>query len=169
MFWTIWQREYFGVKSLIGTPLDLKIFRRQKKIQLQVRGQEGIKIKICFSTIKDLLKWENTNIAIFVGQNCYGCRTIWSSISDAFFDRSESFSKLAKKSRMHHMITFIWEFLLRFSRKDVGRIFWWIIKLNWIENNECFKWRRPSENFYKYFLGRTLAGKISIFCLRPSM
>ena len=123
MFWTIWQREFFGVKSLMGTPLDLKIFRRKKKIQLQVRGQEGIKIKICFSTIKDLLKWENTNIAIFVGQNCYGCRTIWSSISDAFFDRSESFSKLAKKSRMHHMITFIWEFLLRFSRKDVGRIF----------------------------------------------
>ena len=168
MFWTIWQREYFGVKSLIGTPLDLEIFRRQKKIQLQVRGQEGIKIKICFSTIKDLLKWENTNIAIFVGQNCYGCRTIWSSISDAFFDRSESFSKLAKKSRMHHMITFIWEFLLRFSRKDVGRIFWWIIKLNWIENNECFKWRRPSENFYKYFLGRTLAGKKCITCLHPS-
>ena len=95
----------------------------------------------------------------FFGSELLGCRTIWSSFSDAFFDRWESFSKLAKKSRMHHMITFIWEFLLRFSRKDVGRIFWWIIKLNWIENNECFKWRRPSENFYKYFLGRTLAEK----------
>ena len=136
MFWTIWKREYFGVKSHMGTPLDLKIFRRKKKIQLQVRGQEGIKIKICFSTIKDLLKWENTNIAIFVGQNCYGCRTIWSSISDAFFDRSESFSKLAKKSRMHHMITFIWEFLLRFSRKDVGRIFWVIIKFFQIDQEK---------------------------------
>ena len=96
MFWTIWQREYFGVKSLMGTPLDLKIFRRKKKIQLQVRGQEGIKIKICFSTIKDLLKWENTNIAIFVGQNCYGCRTIWSSISDAFLNDAESCFKSAE-------------------------------------------------------------------------
>ena len=103
-----------------------------------------------------------------MGQNCYGFRTICSSFSDAFFDRSESFSKLAKKSRMHHMMTFIWEFLLRFSRKDVGRIFCWIIKLNWLENNECFKWRRPSENFHKYFLGRTSAGKKCIICLHPS-
>ena len=78
------------------------------------------------------------------------------------------FPNWPKNRRMHHMITFIWEFLLRFSRKDVGRIFWWIIKLNWIENNECFKWRRPSENFYKYFLGRTLAGKKCITCLHPS-
>ena len=167
MFWRIWQREFFGVKSLMGTPLDLKIFRRQKKIQLQVRGEEGIKIKICFSTIKDLPKWEKTKLAIFVAQNCYGFRTICSSFSDAFLDRSESFSKLDKKSRMHHMMTFIWEFLLRFSRKDVGRIFWWIIKLNWLENNECFKWRRPSENFYEYFLGRTSAGKKCIICLHP--
>ena len=88
MFWTIWQREFFGVKSLMGTPLDLKIFRRKKKIQLQVRGQEGIKIKICFSTIKDLPKWEKTKLAIFVGQNPYGFRTICSSFSDAFFDGS---------------------------------------------------------------------------------
>ena len=102
-----------------------------------------------------------------MGQNCYGFRTICSSFSDAFLDRSESFSKLDKKSRMHHMMTFIWEFLLRFSRKDVGRIFWWIIKLNLLENNECFKWRRPSENFYKYFLGRTSAGKKCIICLHP--
>ena len=167
MFWTIWQREFFDVKSLMETPLDLKIFRRQKKIQLQVWGEEGIKIKICFSTIKDLPKWEKTKLAIFVGQNCYGFRTICSSFSDAFLDRSESFSKLDKKSRMHHMMTFIWEFLLRFSRKDVGRIFWWIIKLNWLENNECFKWRRPSENFYEYFLGRTSAGKKCIICLHP--
>ena len=79
MFWTIWQREYFGVKSPMGTPLDLKIFRRKKKIQLQVRGQEGIKIKICFSTIKDLPKWENTNKAIFVCQQSYGYTEIRSS------------------------------------------------------------------------------------------
>ena len=63
----------------MGTPLDLKIFRRQKKIQLQVRGQEGIKIKICFSTIKDLPKWENTNKAIFVCQQSYGYTEIRSS------------------------------------------------------------------------------------------
>ena len=56
MFRTISQRECFGVKSHVGTPLDLKIFRRKKKIQLQVRGQEGIKIRICFSTIKDVPK-----------------------------------------------------------------------------------------------------------------
>ena len=111
MFWRIWQREFFGIKSLMGTPLDLKIFRRQKKIQLQVRGQEGIKFKICFSTIKDLPKWEKTKLAISVGQNCYGFRTICSPFSDAFFDRSESLTKLAKKSRMHHMMTSIWEFL----------------------------------------------------------
>ena len=56
MFRTISQRECFGVKSHVGTPLDLKNFRRTKKIQLQVRGQEGIKIRICFSTIKDVPK-----------------------------------------------------------------------------------------------------------------
>ena len=79
MFRTIWRREFFRVKSLMGTPLDLKIFRRKKKIQLQVRGQEGIKIKICFSTIKDLPKWENTNISIFVCQHSYGYTEIRSS------------------------------------------------------------------------------------------
>jgi len=152
----------------MGTPLDLKIFRSEKKIQLQVRGQEGIKIKICFSTIKDLPKWENTKLAIFVGQNCYGCRTIWSSFSDTFVDISESYSKLAKKSRMHYMMTFIREFLLRFSRKDVGRIFRWITKINWLKNHkvlpnrpknrECFTWRLLSENFCNDFLGRTSAG-----------
>ena len=42
MFRTIWQRDFFGVKSLMGTLVDLKIFRRKKKIQLQVRGQEGL-------------------------------------------------------------------------------------------------------------------------------
>ena len=42
MFRTILQRECFGVKSHVGTPLDLKIFRRKKKIQLQVRGQEAL-------------------------------------------------------------------------------------------------------------------------------
>ena len=161
-------RENFLVSKVLWEHHSIKkIFDAKKKIQLQVRGEEGIKIKIWFSTIKDLPKWEKTKLSIFVGQNCYGFRTVWSSFSDAFIDRSESFSKLDKKSRMHHMMTFIWEFLLRFSRKDVGRIFWWIIKLNWLENNKCFKWRGPSEKFYEYFLGRTSAGKIWIICLHP--
>ena len=78
---------------------------------------------------------------------------------------------LPGKSRTLHMTTSIWEFLLRFFRKDVGRIFQVIIKFFQINQKklECFKWWRLSENFCTYFLGRTSAGKISILCLHPSV
>ena len=148
--------------------LELYIWFWSKKIKFSFfLTSEGTYSENCFSRIEDLPLGFHLEILYNWGQHSYGFRKICSSLSDAFFDRSESFYKLAKKSRMHHMMTFIWEFLLRFSRKDVGRIFWWIIKLNWLENNECFKWRRPSENFYKYFLGRTSAGKKCIICLHP--
>ena len=148
--------------------LELYIWFWSKKIKFSFfLTSEGTYPENCFSRIEDLPLGFHLKILYNWGQYSYGFRTICSSLSDAFFDRSESFYKLAKKSRMHHMMTFIWEFLLRFSRKDVGRIFWWIIKLNWLENNECFKWRRPSENFYEYFLGRTSAGKKCIICLHP--
>ena len=78
---------------------------------------------------------------------------------------------LPGKSRTLRMTTYIWEFLLRFFRKDVGRIFQVVIKFFQInqKNLVCFKWRHLSENFCTYFLGRTSAGKNSIFCLRPSV
>ena len=78
---------------------------------------------------------------------------------------------LPGKSRTLRMTTYIWEFLLRFFRKDVGRIFQVVIKFFQINQKKlvCFKWRHLSENFCTYFLGRTSAGKNSIFCLRPSV
>ena len=90
----------------MGTTLDLKIFRRKKKIQLQVRGEEGIQIKICSVRLKTYLNEKKQNLQ-FLWVKTHGFRTICSSFSDAFFDRSESLTKFAKKSRMHHMMTSI--------------------------------------------------------------
>ena len=72
----------------------------------------------------------------------------------------------------------IWEFLLRFSRKDIGRIFLLIIKFFQIDQkiaNASYDYvylrisvhifsegRRQEKYFCTYFIGRTSAGKISI-------
>ena len=85
-------------------------------------------IIIWLNTIEGLPIGFHLNFWQFWRQNSYGCRTILRSFSDAFFDRSQSLSKSAEKSWMLHMKTSIWVFLLRYSRKDVGRIFLLIIK-----------------------------------------
>ena len=104
-------------------------FSSQKIFTLWLEHREACKLKSASVRLKTFLKdifWNKEN---FVSQNPYGYKTIWSSFSDDFFDRSKSLSTLAKKSRLHHMKTSIWEFVLRFSRKDVGRVFRLIIKL----------------------------------------
>ena len=57
MFWTLWQENFLVVKSLMGTPVDWKIFTRNFFFQLRVRAHGGVKLKICLSTIKDLPIW----------------------------------------------------------------------------------------------------------------
>ena len=134
--------------------LELYIWFWSKKIKFSFfLTSEGTYPENCFSRIEDLPLGFHLKILYNWGQYSYGFRTICSSLSDAFFDRSESFYKLAKKSRMHHMMTFICEFLLRFSRKDVSRIFRVIIKFFKIDPKNCefFKWRHLFENFCKYF------------------
>ena len=71
-FFTIWKENFLVVKSLMGTPVDWKIFTRIFFFQLRSRAHGGIQIKICFSTIKDLPIWFFGNKGIFVSQNSYG-------------------------------------------------------------------------------------------------
>ena len=49
-----------------------KFLSIKKKNKLRLRGQEGIKIKICFSRIKDLHESYFSNRTIFLSQNSYG-------------------------------------------------------------------------------------------------
>ena len=75
MFLTLWQENFLVVKSLMGTPVDWKIFTRNFFFQLRVRAHGGVQLKICFSTIKDLPKWFFSNNGIFLSQNSYGYKT----------------------------------------------------------------------------------------------
>ena len=75
MFRTIWQRDFFGVKSPMGTPVHWKICTRFFFFQLRPRAHGVIQIKICFSTIKDLAIWFFINNGIFLSQNSYGYKT----------------------------------------------------------------------------------------------
>ena len=63
-------------------------------MQLRVRAQEGLQIKICFSTIKDLSIGFFSNKGIFVSQTSYGYAEIWSSFSSDFNRFSEWIQKL---------------------------------------------------------------------------
>ena len=75
MFSTIWLENFLVVKSLMGTPVDWKIFTRNLFFQLRVRAHGGVQLKICFSTIKDLPIWFFSNNGIFLSQNSYGYKT----------------------------------------------------------------------------------------------
>ena len=75
MFSTLWKEFFLVVKSLMGTPVDWKIFTRNFFFQLRVRAHGGVQLKICFSTIKDLPKWFFSNNGIFLSQNSYGYKT----------------------------------------------------------------------------------------------
>ena len=72
MFRTIWQRDFFGVKSPMGTPVHWKTFTRFFFFQLRPRAHGVIQIKICFSTTKDIAVWFFINNGIFLSQNSYG-------------------------------------------------------------------------------------------------
>ena len=54
VFITIKTNYFFCVKSPMGTRLDSIFFYTDFFFQLGSRGQGGIKMKICFGTIKDL-------------------------------------------------------------------------------------------------------------------
>ena len=56
MFSTIWPKYFFPVKSPMGTSLD-SVFLHRFFFQLGFRVHEGIQIKNCFGTIKDLFIW----------------------------------------------------------------------------------------------------------------
>ena len=88
---TIWEENFLVVKSLIGTPVDWKIFTRIFFSQLRSRAHGGIQIKICFGTIKDLPIWFFGNKGIFASQNSYGHTMDWSSFLSDFlvFVRSD--------------------------------------------------------------------------------
>ena len=64
--------QFYWLKSLMGTPVDRKTFTPKIFFQLRTRAQEGIQIKICFGTIKDLCIGFFSNKGIFVSQNSYG-------------------------------------------------------------------------------------------------
>ena len=74
-FLTLSQEIFLVVKSLMGTPVDWKIFTRNLFFQLRVRAHGGVQLKICFSTIKELPIWFFSNNGIFLSQNSYGYKT----------------------------------------------------------------------------------------------
>ena len=62
IFWTMWQTEFFGVKSLMGTPLDLKIFRRQKKFSYRFGEKKASKSKFASAQLKTYLNEKKQNL-----------------------------------------------------------------------------------------------------------
>ena len=85
MFSTMWLKNFFGFKSLMGTPLDSNFCTHNFFFQLQVWADLAVQIKNFFSTIKDLPIWFFGNEGILVSQNSYGHTMIWSSFSSNFF------------------------------------------------------------------------------------
>ena len=83
-FLTLSQEIFLVVKSLMGTPVDWKIFTRNLFFQLRVRAHGGVQLKICFSTIKELPIWSFSNNGIFLSQNSYGYKTLWYSFREIF-------------------------------------------------------------------------------------
>ena len=90
MFLTISLKNFLVVKSLMGTPVDWKIFTRFF-FQLRFQAHGGIQIKICFSTIEDLPIWFFWNNGIFLSQNSYGDKTLWYSFRAIFGQKFTKF------------------------------------------------------------------------------
>ena len=96
MFRTIWQRDFFGVKSPMGTPVHWKTFTRFFFFQLRPRAHRVIQIKICFSTTKDIAVWFFINNGIFLSQNSYRYKMhLYSFLSD----------KRCQKFVIHEVVT----------------------------------------------------------------
>ena len=72
MFSRISWKNFFVVKSLMGTPLDWKFLTHNFFFQFLDWPQEGTHIKNWFTTIKDRPISFFGNEGIFVGQNFYG-------------------------------------------------------------------------------------------------
>ena len=92
MFLTIWLENFLVVKSLMGTPVDWKIFTGNFFFQLRIRAHGGIQLKICFSTIKDLAIWFFANKGIFLSQNSYGYKVLWYSFRAIFRPKFTKFN-----------------------------------------------------------------------------
>ena len=95
MFLTIWLKNFFCVKTPMGTPLDSKFFTHKKIFQLPSLAQGGIQIKNYFGKIKDLSIWFFGNEGVLVCQNSYGHIMVWSSFSSDFFVFVRSDQKVA--------------------------------------------------------------------------
>ena len=94
MFSTIWLKNFFFVKNLMGTPLEWNFFTHNFFFQLQVRAHLAVQIKNFFGTIEDLPIWFFANKGIFVSQNSYGYT---SSFSRFCFRLRENQSKMCFK------------------------------------------------------------------------
>ena len=118
------ERIFWCQKSYGNNTRFKNFWTQKKKFSYRFGVNKASKSKFASVRLKTYLNEKKQNLQFLWVNTVMGLERFVVHFLTFFFDRSESLTKLAKKSRMHHMMTSIWEYLLRFSRKDVGRIFW---------------------------------------------